>query len=90
MTHYDIKCDNVFLDINPTNGTSYTLSNQWQEQEEDKIKITIGDFGECRIFSGEKDELCQRNRGTDFCKSPEMLQLTINTRKDTDKYDRRK
>jgi serine/threonine protein kinase len=54
------------------------------------IKLTIGDFGECKIFSSEKDELCQRNRGTDFCKSPEMLQLTINTRKDTDKYDRRK
>lgn len=38
----------------------------------------------------EKDELCLRNRGTDCCKSPEMLQLSINTRKDTDKYDRRK
>jgi len=70
VTHYDIKCDNVFLD--------------------EGFRLAIGDFGECKIFSSEKDELCQRNRGTDFCKSPEMLQLTINTRKDTDKYDRRK
>jgi len=54
------------------------------------MRLTIGDFGECKIFSNEKDELCQRNRGTDYCKSPEMLQLTISTRKDTDKYDRRK
>ena len=60
------------------------------DNEDDKIKLTIGDFGECKVFSNEKDEFCQRNRGTDFCKSPEMLQLTINTRKDTEKYDRRK
>ena len=54
------------------------------------MKITIGDFGECKIFLSEKDENCVVNRGTDYCKSPEMLQLAINTRKDTDKYDRRK
>lgn len=57
---------------------------------EDDFEITIGDFGECKIFSSEKDEFCTRNRGTDSIKSPEMLQLTINTRKDHDKYDRRK
>jgi len=74
VTHYDIKCDNVFLD----------------ETEGSGFRLAIGDFGECKIFTNDKDELCQRNRGTDFCKSPEMLQLTINTRKDTDKYDRRK
>lgn len=54
------------------------------------MKITIGDFGECKIFLSETDEMCIVNRGTDYCKSPEMLQLAINTRKDTDKYDRRK
>mmetsp|Transcript_41125 Transcript_41125/g.30243 ORF Transcript_41125/g.30243 Transcript_41125/m.30243 type:complete len:115 (+) Transcript_41125:92-436(+) len=42
------------------------------------------------MFFSEKDELCARNRGTDYIKSPEMLQLAMNTRKDTDKYDRRK
>lgn len=92
VTHYDIKCDNVFLDFN-TDGNSNSLSNQFVsscDNDEDRIKLTIGDFGECKIFSSEKDEFCQRNRGTDFCKAPEMLQLTINTRKDTDKYDRRK
>ena len=40
---------------------------------EDDFEITIGDFGECKIFSDEKDELCTRNRGTDSIKSPEML-----------------
>ena len=57
---------------------------------EDDYQITIGDFGECKIFSNDKDEFCTRNRGTDSIKSPEMLQLTIHTRKDHDKYDRRK
>ena len=52
--------------------------------------ITVGDFGECRIFLNDKDEFCTRNRGTDFIKSPEMLELAVNTRKETDKYDRRK
>lgn len=42
------------------------------------------------MFLNEKDELCARNRGTDYIKSPEMLELAVNTRKDTDKYDRRK
>lgn len=91
MTHYDIKCDNVFLDFN-TDGTTRSISNQFNggDGDEDKLRLTIGDFGECKIFSTEKDEFCTRNRGTDYCKSPEMLQLTINTRKDTEKYDRRK
>ena len=57
---------------------------------EDDFEITIGDFGECKIYSNDKDEFCTRNRGTDAIKSPEMLQLTINTRKDHHKYDRRK
>ena len=75
ITHYDIKCDNVFLDLNNGNSSS-TLSSQFGNFLNDngsEIKLTVGDFGECKIFSNEKDELCQRNRGTDFCKSPEML-----------------
>ena len=42
------------------------------------------------MWSNESDEFCTRNRGTDYIKSPEMLMLTINTRKDTENYDRRK
>jgi len=26
--------------------------------EDDKLKLAIADFGECKIFSDEKDELC--------------------------------
>jgi serine/threonine protein kinase len=91
VTHYDIKCDNVFLDFN-SDTQSHSLSSQFfgADGDEERFRLTIGDFGECKVFSSEKDEFCTRNRGTDYCKSPEMLQLTINTRKDTDKYDRRK
>lgn len=89
VSHYDMKCDNVLLDFGSNNSAS-PLSKWGKEFDEERVRITIGDFGECKIFLNEKDELCNRNRGTDCCKSPEMLQLSINTRKDTDKYDRRK
>ena len=42
------------------------------------------------MYTNEKDEFQSRNKGTEFIKSPEMLQLAVATRKDTDKYDRRK
>jgi serine/threonine protein kinase len=42
------------------------------------------------MYTSEKDELQSRNKGTEHIKSPEMLQLNIAIRKDTDKYDRRK
>jgi serine/threonine protein kinase len=42
------------------------------------------------MYSGKHDEFCTKNRGTEFTKSPEMLQLAINTRKDDQRYDRRK
>jgi len=55
VTHYDLKCDNVFLDFQPD------------------PMVILGDFGECRMFVAEEDEVCLRNRGTDYIKSPEML-----------------
>lgn len=50
----------------------------------------MADFGECYMYSGDRDAYSNKNRGTDAIKSPEMLLLALNTRKDTDKYDRRK
>ncbi len=37
-----------------------------------------------------KDEVCFRNKGTEYIKGPEMLLLTIAVRDEHDKYDRRK
>jgi serine/threonine protein kinase len=56
----------------------------------DDFRITVGDFGECWMYTGDDDEFCAKNRGTEFTKSPEMLRLAADTRKDTDRYDRRK
>ena len=42
------------------------------------------------IFTNDSNELCLRNKGTDYIKSPEMLTLTITTKKENDSYDRRK
>ena len=54
------------------------------------LKVVLGDFGECKMFKSMENEYCLRNRGTEFIKSPEMLMLTISSKKEGDKYDRRK
>jgi serine/threonine protein kinase len=91
VTHYNIKSDIIFLDFN-SDTQSHSLYSQFfgGDGDEERFRLTIGDLGECKVFSSEKDEFCTRNQGKDFCKFPEMLQLTINTRKDTEKYDWRK
>lgn len=55
-----------------------------------EIHVVLTDFGESRIFVNEDDEYCMRNRGTEYIKSPEMLMLTIDSKKEQDTYDRRK
>ena len=40
MTHYDIKCDNILIDF----------------RSNDNFAITVGDFGECHMYTNEKDE----------------------------------
>ncbi|CAD8067421.1 unnamed protein product [Paramecium sonneborni] len=56
----------------------------------DDMHVVLTDFGESSIFINEEDEYCVRNRGTEYIKSPEMLTLTINSKKEQDTYDRRK
>ena len=53
-------------------------------------QITIGDFGESRMFVNPEDEVCMRNKGTEYIKSPEMLLITVAAKKEHDKYDRRR
>ncbi len=81
VTHYDIKCDNFMLETNC--GTD-------KGEEDGVLNVALGDFGECKLFTNEEDEYDLKPRGTECIKSPEMLTLTINVRKDTDKYDRRR
>ena len=77
VTHYDLKCDN------------FMLENKGDD-EDSSINVALGDFGECKLFTNEDDEYDLKPRGTECIKSPEMLTLTINTKKETDQYDRRK
>jgi serine/threonine protein kinase len=99
VTHYDLKCDNILISFADEENSKTSIDTDrdgnleqrdLRNMTEDDFEITIGDFGECKIFSNERDEFCVRNRGTDAIKSPEVLYLAINTRKDHDKYDRRK
>lgn len=57
---------------------------------DEKGSVVLADFGECKMFTSEEDEYCTRSRGTEYIKSPEMLTLTIHTKKEGDGYDRRK
>ena len=52
--------------------------------------IVLADFGESRLFTCEENEYCYKTKGTEYVKSPEMLTLTIDSRKEGDNYDRRK
>mmetsp|Transcript_10661 Transcript_10661/g.20673 ORF Transcript_10661/g.20673 Transcript_10661/m.20673 type:complete len:1973 (-) Transcript_10661:893-6811(-) len=78
--------------IHKHNVTHYDLKcdNVLLDGDPNDCRVTLGDFGECRMFVNAEDELCLRNKGTEYIKSPEMLILTIAVRKENDKYDRRR
>lgn len=82
VTHYDLKCDNILISFADEENSKTSIDTDrdgnleqrdLRNMTEDDFEITIGDFGECKIFSNERDEFCVRNRGTDAIKSPEML-----------------
>lgn len=49
VTHYDIKADNIMLQLSPEGVPN---------------KVVLGDFGECRIYDHSKEELDMKSRGT--------------------------
>ena len=50
VTHYDIKADNILLQLDGETGQP--------------TKVVLGDFGECRIYDNSKEELDMKSRGT--------------------------
>ena len=81
VTHYDIKADNVFLEVVDDDN----------KKSDTNFVVALGDFGECKMSISDADDFCENNnRGTELFMSPEMFMLAINIRKDTEKYDRRK
>lgn len=83
ITHYDLKCDNVLIDAPEVITEEHNL-------EKLNFEVALADFGECKIFLEKDEELDTQNRGTEYIKSPEMLSLTLNSRKDGENYDRRR
>ena len=79
VTHYDLKCDNVMLEMCPSAA-----------DDAEEVKVALGDFGVCKLFTNEDDEYDLKPRGTQYIQSPEMLTLAKSVKKDGDKYDRRK
>lgn len=71
VTHYDIKGDNILLDFGECSNT----------RQSPIPKAVFADFGVCKAFSDEKDELDLKSRGTECIKSPEMLTLTLKNKK---------
>ena len=90
IVHYDLKCDNIMIEIGRTGAPSVTIlaGGATKEQDEAAPVVAVADFGESRMF--EDEELDLRNRGTEIIKCPEMLELEKVGRKDTTTYDRRK
>lgn len=71
VTHYDIKGDNIMLDFIPSKDP----------KEPPKVEVVFGDFGVCKLFDDEKEELDLKSRGTECIKSPEMLTLSLKNKK---------
>lgn len=77
MNHYDIKCDNYLLEagVDFLSGRPVSDEEFFNPQGALPFRVCLADFGEAKIFNP-KDELSGytiRNRGTEFNKSPEML-----------------
>ena len=71
VVHYDLKCDNVLLaPLDP----AAPWESLW-DLDRLPFRVVLADFGESRLFRPGDDPATRRNRGTEFVKSPEMLQV---------------
>ncbi|CAK9117139.1 unnamed protein product [Durusdinium trenchii] len=98
IIHYDLKCDNVMIELNQKQSLASTGDEGALSPSDDDCcegvsqgvpRIALGDFGESRIMENSQ-ELDMRNRGTEILKAPEMLELDFVSRRDSKAHDRRK
>ena len=89
INHYDLKCDNVFLDVLDQQTPE---SEFWSPSSALALPFyaVLGDFGEAALYRTEKDSYTTRNRGTEFIKSPEMLKVAYASDRTRNTYDRRR
>ena len=113
VVHYDLKCDNIFVDTSSTVnvrlpaaalrsvqarfGVADPNNGGWGRPSAcggyflvEAPLACLGDFGEARVLGDPVDLYCQRNRGTEYIKSPEMLTIARAQRKELDMFDRRR
>ena len=100
VCHFDIKADNVLLEM----CTGSTESAFWEPSLGHAplpFRCVLGDFGEAVVLStdglpydhgDDTVERCvtMRNRGTEYIKAPEMLLVEEAARTDAASYDRRR
>ncbi|KAH3742472.1 protein kinase [Pelomyxa schiedti] len=87
INHYDIKCDNILL--NPLPGVSE--EEFWSPpSSQPTFSVCFADFGEAKLYGNELEGYTLRNRGTEYIKSPEMLNVAYASQKTRATYDRRK
>lgn len=88
IMHFDIKCDNFLLDPIDRNCSEADFINQ--KSEIPNFEVHVADFGEAKIWHTDEEAYTFRNRGTEFTKSPEMLQVAYASQKTRATYDRRR
>lgn len=71
MVHFDLKCSNILLKLK-----TKTDRNVWfPSTEHPQFEVVLADFGFSRCYQGQSTLATVRNRGTEPCKAPEMLQI---------------
>lgn len=71
VVHFDLKLQNVYLSPHPnTEVTEFWLPSS----SEPPFTLVVGDFGQSQMFDDGSEGYTVQSLGTDFMKSPEMLQ----------------
>lgn len=71
MVHFDLKCSNILLKIKAKTDTDVW----YPSTEHPQFEVVLADFGFSRCYQGQSTLATVRNRGTEPCKAPEMLQI---------------
>eukprot|EP00210_Caulerpa_lentillifera_P007952 g7591.t1 len=74
MVHFDLKCSNILLKLRRSSSDN-DPSVWYPETEYPQFEVVLADFGFSRCYQGQNTLATVRNRGTEPCKAPEMLQI---------------
>eukprot|EP00817_Percolomonadidae_sp_ATCC50343_P003480 CAMPEP_0117433320 /NCGR_PEP_ID=MMETSP0758-20121206/12699_1 /TAXON_ID=63605 /ORGANISM="Percolomonas cosmopolitus, Strain AE-1 (ATCC 50343)" /LENGTH=751 /DNA_ID=CAMNT_0005223901 /DNA_START=212 /DNA_END=2468 /DNA_ORIENTATION=+ len=83
INHFDLKCDNVFLEAYDKQDDLMNL-----DINNMNFEVIIGDFGESMLYPPNSEGYTMDHRGTKCIKSPEMISIELHANSGT--YDRRR